>query len=122
MKTYEFILRCIGCYVSACKYMDDLQKAFDIELTEDDVREAVRMADAHHYQVGNALISGLYDKIVTKAQEAHPECENELPDLFEYYPDDYASSLIFNGEQVSSWDSLEKEIEAWKNQKGGQRL
>lgn len=117
METKDFILVCIRCYHSACKYMDDLQEAFDIELTEDDVREAVRTADVHNYHVGNALISSLYDKIVTKAQEAHPECANELPDLFEYYPADYASSLVFNKEQVSSWDSLEKEIKAWKHDK-----
>jgi hypothetical protein len=99
--------------------MDDLCEAFDIEIREDDVQEVIRMADYSHYKVGNALISCCFDKIVAKAQEAHPECADELPDLFDYYCDDYASSLDFNGETVSTWDGLEEEIEAWKaNRKG----
>lgn len=114
MTTEQFILRCIGCYHSACTYMDNLCEAFDIELTENDVLEVFRNADFSRPQLGNDLISCCYGKIVAKAQEAHPECADELPDLFEYYCDDYASSLIFNKEQVSTMDGLEEEIEAWK--------
>lgn len=114
MTTEEFILRCIGCYKSACTYMDDLCEAFDIEITEDDVREVFRNVDFSRPQLGNALISRCFDKIVAKAQESHPECADELPDLFDYYCEDYASSLCFNKEQVSTMDSLEEEIEAWK--------
>ncbi|GEM_PF-2871878 len=110
MKTYEFILRCIGCYVSACAYMDRVIDAFDIELTEDDVQEVFTHNQTLH-SIGNELISRCFDKIVEKAQEAHPEYADELPDLFDYYCDDYASSLCFNKEQVSTWDGLEKEIE-----------
>lgn len=113
MKTYEFILRCIGCYVSACKYMDYLQKSFDIELTENDIQEVLANYRSLH-NIGNELIGKLYDKIVEKAQEAHPECANELPDLFQYYCNDYASSLLFNGEYVTTWDYLEKTIKTWK--------
>lgn len=112
MNTEDFVLACIGCYHSACTYMDDLCEAFDIEITEDDVREVFTHDQTYH--IGNALISCCFDKIVAKAQEAHPECADELPDLFDYYCDDYASSLCFNKEQVSTWDSLEEEIEAWK--------
>ncbi len=114
METEEFVLRCIGCYKSACIYLDDLCEAFDIEITEDDVREVFRNVDFSRPQLGNALISRCFDKIVAKAQEAHPECADELPDLFDYYCEDYASSLCFNKEQVSTMDSLEEEIEAWK--------
>ena len=72
MNTEEFVLRCIGCYKSACIYLDDLCEAFDIEITEDDVREVFRNADFSRPQLGNALISRCFDKIVAKAQEAHP--------------------------------------------------
>lgn len=114
MTTQDFILNCIGCYHSACTYMDDLCEAFDIELTEDDVRDAIQIADYSHYQIGNVLIQWSFDKIVAEAQEAHPECADELPDLFQYYCDDYASSLVFDGEKVVTWGSLEKAIEMWK--------
>lgn len=114
MTTEQFILRCIGCYQSACIYLDYLCEAFDIEITEDDVQEVFRNVDFSRPQLGNALISRCFDKIVAKAQEAHPECADELPDLFDYYCEDYASGLCFNKEQVSTMDSLEKEIEAWK--------
>lgn len=112
MNTEDFVLACIGCYHSACTYMDDLCEAFDIEITEDDVREVFTHDQTYH--IGNALISCCFDKIVAKAQEAHPECADELPDLFDYYCEDYASSLCFNKEQVSTMDGLEEEIEAWK--------
>ncbi len=112
--TQEFVLRCIGCYKGACAYMDRVIDAFDIELTEEDILDIFRTADYSHRTIGNALISRCFDKIVAKAQEAHPEYADELPDLFDYYCDDYASSLCFNKEQVSTWDSLEEEIEAWK--------
>lgn len=114
MNTEDFVLACIGCYHSACIYLDDLCEAFDIEITEDDVREVFRNVDFSRPQLGNALISRCFDKIVAKAQEAHPECADELPHLFNYYCDDYASSLCFNKEQVSTMDGLEEEIEAWK--------
>ncbi len=120
MTTLDFIGACFRCYKGACEYMDKLQVAFDIGLTECDVLTeticACERMKAHPnspMNLGNALILCLFEKINNKAQEEYPHYAEQIRELFRYYVDDYASSIKFNHEQVDSWDELCIEIENW---------
>lgn len=123
MSTQNFISVCLGCYPSACNYMDKLQRAFDVELTEDDIRDEVRQIaqpnpftnNSRPLQMANALIIRLFDKINQRAQEEFPEYALQINELFGYYADDYASSLTFDDVQVDNWDELCKQIYVWIN-------
>lgn len=108
MNTKQFILVCMGCYSSACAYIDRICDAFDVDdLTEDEVIACVEN-DHGRRNVGNALIAQCFEKIIFKAQQEYPERAEELPGLFTYYCDDYASSIQFDGVTVNSWDELEQ--------------
>ncbi len=120
MNTQDFILVCLQCYPGACTYMDKLQDNFDVELTEEDVLASIVIAGECIYnstsrplQVGNDLIVRLFNKINNKAQEAYLEYAEDIANEFEYFVDDYASSLKFNHEEVNNWEELCAEIEAW---------
>lgn len=110
MSTEQFILVCMGCYSSACAYIDRICEAFDIDdLTEDEVIACVE-TDHYRRNVGNALIAQCFEKIIYKAQQEYPE-RAEILERFTYYCEDYASSIQFNGVTVNNWDELEREIE-----------
>ncbi len=119
MSTQNFISVCLGCYPSACNYMDKLQANFDVELTEDDIREEFQFmapfTNRRPLQMANALIIRLFDKINQRAQEEFPEYALQINELFGYYADDYASSLTFDDVQVDNWDELCKQIYVWIN-------
>lgn len=110
MSTEQFILVCMGCYSSACAYIDRICEAFDIDdLTEDEVIACVEN-DHGRRSVGNALIAQCFEKIIYKAQQEYPEQAREILERVTYYCDDYASSIQFNGVTVNNWDDLEREI------------
>lgn len=121
MNTQDFVLVCLQCYPSACNYMDKLQANFDVELTEDDIRDVVQQIappndpftnnNRRPLQMGNALIVRLFDKINRRAQELYPHYAEEINDLFGYYADDYASSLTFDDVQVDNWNELAELID-----------
>ena len=120
MTTQDFICACLRCYKGACIYMDTLQESFDVALTEDDVRATLAINGEHLYnnagrplQIGNDLIARLFDKINNKAQEQYPQYAEQIANEFEYFVEDFGSSINFNHEQVNSWDELCEEIEAW---------
>ena len=118
MKTKDFVLNCLRCYSSACKYMDELQDAFDIELEEDDILDALRVvSEQTKPELGNELITRLFDKIIDKAAE---EYKNILREKFDYDAEDYCSGIYFGGTHVRSWDELCTAFDQWletKNQK-----
>lgn len=120
MNTQEFILACLGCYNGACLYIEQTEKAFGVELTDEDVCESVimvaefmRAPQSLPIQLGNDLITRLFGLINNKAQEAYLEYAEDIANEFEYFVDDYASSLKFNHEEVNNWEELCAEIEAW---------
>ena len=117
MTTEEFILRCIGCYPSACKYIDKVTDDFDIDdLTEYEVIGAIESAK-DKAQIGNLLIAQCFEKIIYKAQQEYKQYADELLGKFAYYCDDYASSICFNGEQVNNCAELDNKIIEWINSK-----
>lgn len=122
MNTQDFICACLRCYKGECEYMDKLQRAFDVGLTEEDVRASIAIAGEYIYnnpgrplQICNDLITRLYDKIKNDAQELYPQYAEEIADKFEYFVDGYASTLTFGGVQVDNWDQLCKQIYVWIN-------
>lgn len=120
MTMQDFILGCMQCYKGACTYLTEIEDAFDVELTESDVKEGtifacerVKAGIDKNMQLGNALIVCMFDKINNKAQEQYPQYAKQIRGLFGYYAEDYASSLTFDDVQVNSWDELCQEIEYW---------
>ena len=121
--TSNFILMCLGCYQGACAYMDKLADTFDLEMCSDDVeRAAIAVCEnlkkpMHESpQLGNDLITVLFDKINAKAQDKYPLYAEQIRDLFGYYAEDYASSLTFNDEEVHNWKELCQAIEHYINE------
>lgn len=106
MNTQDFICACLHCYKGACEYMDELQDSFDVTLTEDDVRAAIEYHTDKPLQIGNALIALLFERVKQSAQELYPHHTDQIESLFEYYADDYASSVAFNGVRVNNWNEL----------------
>lgn len=117
MTTEQFILRCMGCYPSACKYIDKVTDDFDIDdLTEYEVIGAIESAKDKS-EIGNLLIAQCFEKIIYKAQREYPQYSDKLLGKFDYCCEDYASSICFNGEQVNNWDELDNKINEWINDK-----
>lgn len=112
-------MNCLRAYSSACEYMDDLQDAFDIELEEFDVLDALRVvSEQTKPELGNQLITRLFDKIIEKAKDEYQN--DELEREFDYDAEYYCSRIYFNGTHVQSWDELCNAIDQWletKNQK-----
>lgn len=126
MNTLDFILVCLQCYKGACIYIDELEKNFNVEQTQEDILEAVKETasklllienqERKDLQLGNALIARMFDMIINKAKLEYPKYAKDFQNQFQYYAEDSASSLIFNGIQVKDWDELEQEIRIWINE------
>lgn len=106
MKTKTFICNCLRLYRGTINKIDEIISNFeldeDIALSEDTIIESV-LENPHN--TGNIIIRKLYDYIIANACEFFKHIPiNE--DMFSYYLDDYASSIHFNGIQVSSFEEL----------------
>ncbi len=112
--TKDIVCETLCLYNDTSKYIDKLCKNFEITLNDSDVYKALSSCGNDYSDFGNSLINVCFFLIIDKAVQEYPEYANDLPDLFDTYPDDYASNIVFNKETVHTWKELQEEIEAWK--------
>jgi len=98
MNIKDFLAVSVGLYAS--EYIDDICDNFNIDPSDEDVREALEMDNKNF---GNAFAAHLYEQIINKAVD-----ELSLDrDKFDYYCNgSLDTTLCYNGEQVDSWDEL----------------
>ena len=114
--TKDFVCDLLRLYNGTSNYIDRLCENFDIDTDSDVVYNVLSQCNecGAYDNFGNGLISACFDLIIDKAVQEYPKYANDLPDLFDTYPDDYASDIVFNKETVHTWKELQEEIEAWK--------
>ena len=112
--TKDIVCETLCLYNDTSKYIDKLCKNFEITINDSDVYKALSSCGNDYSDFGNSLINVCFFLIIDKAVQEYPEYENDLPELFDMYLDDFESCMDFNKEEVKSWKDLQEEIEAWK--------
>lgn len=110
MTTKDFFCNCIRLYDGCSNYIDRVCNEFGVELTEDDVHEAL-LYDTKN--VGNSLIQIVFDKIIDKAAFQHGISDDDKWALFGYDCQDYCSNLYFNGTVIRTQNDLDEAIEEY---------
>ena len=104
MTTQEFVLNCMGLYNGTCKYIDNLCEEFDVDFNEEHLKDALFDYYHNYATCGNALIKCCFEIIITNTCE---DFNNEdLRDIFNYWCDDYASGIAFDGHEYKSKEEL----------------
>lgn len=109
MKTSDFI-----CYVVLgiqAEFIDELCDEFDVDFSDDDVKELLNMCagglnqEDHFYAVGNEMIRNIYGEIIDKYNDVLDE------EKFDYYLDGRCSELLYDGKKIYSRQDLEQLVE-----------
>lgn len=116
MSTKDFVCNALRLYNGTSNYIDRLCENFEIDPQYSDVYNALSSCGNDYSDFGNFLIYVCFRLIIDKAVREYPEYGNDLPDQFDIYLDDFASSMIFYKKEVHTWEELQEEIEAWKEQ------
>lgn len=101
METKDFLCLCLG--VSSSK-VDDICDAFDLDINESDIQDIVSVARRLD-DVGNILISRLYQQVIDTAIESYGCWIEE--ERFCIYTNGRDSHLMYDSEEIYSYQDIE---------------
>lgn len=100
METKDFLCICLG----VCSFkVDEITDKFDVDIRDYDVYELLS-SGIDYSSFGNALISNLYMQVIDRAVEELGLDE----DKFSYYANGMCSDIVYDGDDIYSWEDLEK--------------
>ena len=106
MNTNDFI--CNAVLHIPGDYIDELCEEFDLDFSDDDVKDVIEMCGGNLECVGNELIRELFGKIIRKYKDELDE------EKFDCYVNCHDSHLYYDGERICSKKDIEEIIEKKK--------
>lgn len=102
MKTSDFISVCLGIG-TVDTTIDDICENFDLDISENDVYDALDVFRHNYEGFGDYLIGNLYQQVINKWVK-----EGLDKDKFDYYTNGMDSHLYYDEEEISCNDDLQE--------------
>lgn len=103
MEMNDFVASCLGM---DGEVFDEYCDAFDVEIDEDDVKEALNMCCGDYFSFGQTILETMWGKVVSHYSQWLDEDKFDCDCSSPSYPDFY-----YDGESVKSNEDLDAIVE-----------